>query len=107
PDPLSHLPALRARADVVMPPASGPTHSANAMGTAALGLHAATDPVRSGPYSSRRYCVDRYGDAARRFLGRPAADLRWGTKIERAGVMDLVTVDDAIAAFERFRADRP
>jgi len=106
-DTLKQLPALLERADLVMTPDSGPTHIANAMGTAVLGLHAATDPVRSGPYSSRRYCVDRYDDAARRFLGRPAADLRWGTKIERAGVMDLVTVDDAIAAFERFRADRP
>ena len=36
--------------------------------------------------------------------GRPAAALKWGTKIEHAGVMDLVTVEDAIAAFERYRA---
>ena len=39
------------------------------------------------------------------YLGKPAAELRWGTKIEREGVMDLVAVDDAIAAFERYRAD--
>jgi heptosyltransferase I len=50
--------------------------------------------------------VDRYDDAARRYLGKPADALRWGTKIEREGVMDLVTVDDAIAAFERFNASR-
>ena len=62
-------------------------------------------PARSGPYSDRRYCVDRYDDAARKYLGKPAAELRWGTKIEREGVMDLVTVDDAIAAFERYCAD--
>jgi heptosyltransferase I len=104
-DTLKQLPALLARADLVCSPDSGPTHIANAMGTKVLGLHAATDPVRSGPYSDRRYCVDRYDDAARRFLGRPASQLRWGTKIERAGVMDLVTVDDAVAAFERYRAD--
>jgi len=91
----------------VMTPDSGPTHIANAMGTKVLGLHAATDPARSGPYSDRRYCVDRYDAAARRFLGRPASGLRWGTKIEREGVMDLITVDDAIAAFERYRADHP
>ena len=51
--------------------------------------------------------MDRYDDAARRFLGKPASDLRWGTKIEHDGVMDLATVEDGIAAFERFRADHP
>jgi heptosyltransferase I len=105
-DTLKQLPALLARADLAMTPDSGPMHIANAMGTRVLGLHAASNPARSGPYSDRRYCVDRYDDAARRFLGKPATALKWGTKIEADGVMDLVTVDDAVAAFERFRADR-
>jgi heptosyltransferase I len=104
-DTLKQLPALLARADLVMTPDSGPMHIANAMGTKVLGLHAASNPARSGPYSDRRYCVDRYDDAARRFLGKPASALPWGTKIEFDGVMDLVTVDDAIAAFERYIAD--
>ena len=101
-DTLKQLPALLERADLVMTPDSGPLHIANAMGTKVLGLHAASNPARSGPYSDRRYCVDRYDDAARRYLGKPAGELKWGTKIEFDGVMDLVTVDDAIAAFERF-----
>lgn len=105
-DTLKQLPALLARADLVMTPDSGPMHIANAMGTAVLGLHAATNPARSGPYSDRGFCVDRYDDAARRFLRQPADALPWGTRIEREGVMDLVTVDDAIAAFERFHERR-
>ena len=105
-DTLKQLPALLERADLVMTPDSGPMHIANAMGSKVLGLHAASNPERSGPYSDRRYCVDRYDDAARRFLGKPASAIRWGTKIEAPGVMDLVGVDDAIAAFERFRSDR-
>ncbi len=104
-DTLKQLPALLARAQLVMTPDSGPMHIANAMGTKVLGLHAASNPARSGPYSDRRYCVDRYDDAARKYLGKPASALRWGAKIEREGVMDLVTVDDAIAAFERFVGD--
>ena len=104
-DTLKQLPALLARADLVMTPDSGPMHIANAMGSAVLGLHAASNPLRSGPYSSVRYCVDRYDDAARRYKGRPASALKWGTKIEHDGVMALITVDDAIAAFERRRAD--
>jgi heptosyltransferase I len=106
-DTLKQLPALLARADLLMTPDSGPMHIANAMGTAVLGLHAASNPARSGPYTTRRYCADRYDDAARRYLGRPASELKWGTKIEREGVMDLVTVEDGIAAFERYVAEHP
>lgn len=105
-DTLKQLPALLARAELVMTPDSGPMHIANAMGSKVLGLHAASNPERSGPYSDRRYCVDRYDAAARRFLGKPAAELKWGTKIEFDDVMSLVAVDDAIAAFERYRSDR-
>lgn len=104
-DTLKQLPALLQRADLVVSPDSGPMHIANAVGSKVLGLHAASNPARSGPYSDRRYCVDRYDDAARKYLRRPAGELRWGTKIEVEGVMDLVTVDDAIAAFERYVAD--
>ncbi len=105
-DTLKQLPALLARANLVMTPDSGPMHIANAMGSKVLGLHAASNPERSGPYSDRRYCVDRYDDAARKYLRKPADSLRWGTKIELDGVMALVTVEDAIAAFERYIADR-
>lgn len=101
-DTLKQLPALLERADLLMTPDSGPMHIANAMGTKVLGLHAASNPRRSGPYSDLRYCVDRYDDAARKYIGKPAAELRWGTKIEHDGVMDLVTVEDAVTCFERF-----
>lgn len=105
-DTLKQLPALLERADLVMTPDSGPMHIANAMGTKVLGLHAASNPLRSGPYSDVRYCVDKYDAAAREFLGKPASALKWGTKVEFDDVMDLIGVDDAVAAFERYSADR-
>ncbi len=104
-DTLEQLPALLARATLVLTPDSGPMHIANAMGAKVLGLHAASNPKRSGPYSDLRYCVNRYDDAARKFMGKSASELKWGTKIEHPGVMDLVTVEDAIAAFERRAVD--
>jgi heptosyltransferase I len=105
-DTLKQFLALCQRAHLVMTPDSGPTHMANAVGTAVLGLHAATNPNRSGPYSDRRWCVDRYDTAARQFLDQPADQLKWGTKIEREGVMELITIDDVIGRFEAFASAR-
>jgi len=105
-DTLKQLPALLERADLVMTPDSGPMHIANAMGTKVLGLHAASNPLRSGPYSDVRYCVDKYDAAARRFLAKPASELKWGTKIEFDDVMALIGVEDAVAAFERYIDDQ-
>ncbi|MRU34700.1 ADP-heptose--LPS heptosyltransferase, partial [Xylella fastidiosa subsp. multiplex] len=69
------------------------------------GLHAESNPHPSGPYSDLRYCVNRYDAPAHKYLGKPSNMLTWGTKIEFNGVIDLVTVEDAIAAFESYRAD--
>ena len=99
-DTLKQALALFSRADMVLSPDSGPMHMANAVGTPVLGLHAASNPARSGPYSDRRWCVDRYDDAARHFLKKAARELRWGTKIERPGVMDLIGVADVIERME-------
>ncbi|HEX5354551.1 MAG TPA: glycosyltransferase family 9 protein [Rhodanobacteraceae bacterium] len=99
-DTLKHALALYQRASIVLTPDAGPMHMANAVGARVLGLHAASNPARSGPYSDRRWCVDRYDDAARKYLHKPAAGIPWGTKIEYPGVMDLITVEDVVEKFE-------
>jgi len=101
-DTLKQFLALAQRADLLLTPDSGPMHMANAVGTKVLGLHAASNPDRSGPYSDRRWCVDRYDAAARKFRGRPAAELPWGTKLEYPGVMDLIETEAVIESFDRF-----
>jgi heptosyltransferase I len=103
-DTLKQFLALARRASLVLTPDSGPLHMANAVGTKVLGLHAASNPQRSGPYSDRRWCVDRYDAAAHKFRGKPAADLAWGTKLEYPGVMDLIEVDAVVERFEEFAA---
>jgi heptosyltransferase I len=96
-DTLPQMQALLTRATVLLSPDSGPAHMGTAAGVPVIGLYAATNPARSGPYHSRDWCVERYGDAARRFLKRDAAELAWTRKIEVPGVMDLITVDDVLA----------
>lgn len=105
-DNLKRFLALVCRADLVLSPDSGPMHLANAVGTPVLGLHAASNPNRSGPYSDRRWCVDRYDAAARKFRGKPAAELAWGTKLEYSGAMDLIEVDDVIERLQAFAQQR-
>jgi heptosyltransferase I len=60
--------------------------------TPVIGLYAATNPERSGPYLSRRWCVNAYDAASRKFLDKPAAELPWTRKIELPGVMELIEV---------------
>jgi heptosyltransferase I len=103
-DTLKQFLALCRRASLVLTPDSGPMHMANAVGTKVLGLHAPSNPDRSGPYSDRRWCANRYDDAARKFRGKPAAALPWGTKLEYPGVMELIAVDDVVERFEAFTA---
>jgi len=110
-DTLPQLLALLARATVLLTPDSGPAHMATMVNTPVIGLYAATNPERSGPYLSRRWCVDAYDAAARKFLGKPAAELPWTRKIEMPGVMELIEtpavcarLDELLALSERERA---
>jgi heptosyltransferase I len=93
-DTLVELLASLARAKVLLSPDSGPAHMATAVGTPVIGLYAATNPARTGPYLSRQWCVDKYDAAARRLLNKPADRLSWTTKIELPGVMDLITPEE-------------
>jgi heptosyltransferase I len=95
-DTLLQFLATLGRATVLLTPDSGPAHMATAVGIPVIGLYAATNPARSGPYLSRQWCIDKYDAAARKLLGKPASDLPWHTKIERPGVMDLITPEEVV-----------
>jgi len=103
-DTLKQALALLERADLVLSPDSGPVHMANAMGTKVLGLYACTDRERCGPYSDLRWSVNHYDEAARTFIGKPAAQLRWGKRVEFPGVMDLIPVEEVISKFDELAA---
>jgi heptosyltransferase I len=107
-DTLLEFLATLQRATVLVSPDSGPAHMATTVGTPVVGLYAATNPERSGPYFSRQWCIDRYGDAALRFRRKPATELPWTEKIEHPGVMDLITVADVTAQLDAlFAAGAP
>ena len=72
-DTLPQLLGLMSQSTVLLSPDSGPAHMASMVGLPVIGLYAATNPQRAGPYYSREWCVDKYDAAARKFLGKPAA----------------------------------
>ena len=106
-DTLPEMLALLARATVLVSPDSGPVHMATMVGTPVIGLYAATNPARSGPYLSGRWCVDAYPRAARAFRGCEPEALPWGHKIEEPGVMDLIGVEEVTARLDELLGSRP
>jgi heptosyltransferase I len=106
-DTLPQMLALMSRATALLTPDSGPAHMATMVNLPVLGLYAATNPERSGPYLSRRWCVNAYDEAARKFLGKPADELPWTRKIELPGVMELITVDAVNAKLDELLASLP
>ncbi|HEX4618256.1 MAG TPA: glycosyltransferase family 9 protein [Steroidobacteraceae bacterium] len=105
-DTLPEMLALLARATVLVSPDSGPVHMATMAGTPVIGLYAATNPARSGPYLSGRWCVDAYARAARAFRGCEPQELPWGHKIEEPEVMDLIQVDEVTARLDELLGSR-
>jgi heptosyltransferase I len=105
-DTLPELLALLARAAVLVTPDSGPAHMATMVGIPVIGLYAATNPARSGPYLSRRWCIDAYRQAALTFRGCEPEALPWAHKIEVPGVMDLISVSQVTAKLDELLGSR-
>ena len=100
-DTLPQMLALLDRATLLLAPDSGPAHMATMVRTPVVGLYAATNPARSGPYLSRPWCVNAYAEAARRFRGKSVDRLPWTEKIEERGVMALITVEQVTAKLDQ------
>ena len=101
-DTLKQLLAVIQRVTILVSPDSGPAHIATCVNTPVIGLHAASNSKRSGPYLSQVHCVDKYAEAAQLAFGKTLDELKWGTKIELAGIMDLITANDVIIKLDQF-----
>ncbi len=99
---LKELAALIDTADLVICPDSGPAHIATAFSTPVLGLYATSNPDRTGPFASRELTVNRYPDAAIKYLGKPVKKLRWGKRVRHPEAMDLITVADVTDKIDDF-----
>ncbi len=96
-DTLKQLLCLLKQADLVISPDSGPLHMAGSVGTPVIGLLAASNYKRSGSYQFPELTVDKYPEACEQFLNKSVDEVKWGTKTEFPGAMDLISVDDVKA----------
>lgn len=100
-DTLKKLLAILQRCTALLTPDSGPAHMATCVNTPVLALHAASNSQRSGPYLSLPWCIDKYSEAAMRHFNKSAEQIKWGTKIEKPGVMDLIKPEDVIIKLDK------
>lgn len=105
-DTLKQLAALLGNVDLLIAPDTGPAHIASAMGTDVLGLYAASNPHRSGPYNSIDLCMNRYPDALEKFTEKTVATAKWGMKAEFPGAMELITVEETCNKLDAWIAKR-
>jgi len=87
-------------ADIVLAPDTGPVHIASALETKTIGLYAATNPERAGPYNHLQYTVNKYPEALLKYHQQAVSDAPWGKRIKTAECMQLITVNDVIQQIE-------
>ncbi|HET6655222.1 MAG TPA: glycosyltransferase family 9 protein, partial [Gammaproteobacteria bacterium] len=101
---LKQLFALLQRARVLISPDSGPAHIGTAAGIPVVGLYATTSPDRAGPYLSRKWTVNRYPEALRRFSNTTPEAARWGTRVRDPEAMALIQVADVTTKLDQLLA---
>ena len=93
-DTLKQLLCLMQMVNLVVSPDSGPLHMAGSVGTPVIGLLAASNYKRSGSYQFPEFTVNAYPEACEKFLNKRVDEVKWGTKTEFEGAMDLIKLSD-------------
>ena len=97
---LKELLAVIERASALVAPDTGPAHMATTVGTPVIGLYAASNPRRSGPYLSLEHTVDNYAEALKAERGKEVDEVRWGTRVRDAAAMETITIDQVIGKLD-------
>ncbi len=98
---LKQLLAILGRAAVLISPDTGPAHMATAAGTPVIGLYATSNPLRTGPYLSQHYVVNKYPQALQQYSGKTVDQARWGERVRHPEAMSLITVEEVTAMLDR------
>ena len=93
---IREMAALIKHSDIIISPDSGPAHIGTIMGTPVIGLYAMTNPLRSGPYNSTEWLINKYPEALKIYMDKLPEEVKWGQKIQAPDAMNLITSDDVI-----------
>ena len=93
---IAELVAILNLAEIVLAPDTGPVHIASALNTKTIGLYAATNPDRAGPYNHREFVANKYPEALLQYHQKNVTDVSWGKRIKTAECMKLISIDDVI-----------
>lgn len=103
---LPELVALLQLSTAVIAPDTGPAHIASALGTPVIGLYAATNPQRAGPYNYQAFVINKYPEALHKYYGQSVDDAPWGKRIQNNECMKLIKPRDVTAMLSRVLEDR-
>ena len=91
---LKELLAILDGAQVLVAPDSGPVHMATTVGTPVIGLYVTSNPMRTGPYLSQQWVVNKYPEALEAELGKTMDEVPWGRRVRNPNAIDRIRVGD-------------
>ena len=91
---LLELAKLYKESSLVIAPDSGPIHLANAVGAKVIGLYVSLPSSFTGPYGQEEYCIDKYKEAAQRFLKLSSEEVPWRKRVSEKSMMKLIKVSE-------------
>lgn len=102
---LPELVALLQLSKVVIAPDTGPAHIASALGTPVIGLYAATNPQRAGPYNYKELVINKYPEALEKYYELSVGDAPWGKRIQNDESMKLIKPHEVTAKLSQALED--
>jgi len=103
---LKELLAILERASVLVAPDTGPAHLGTAAGIPVIGLFATSNPLRTGPYLSQQWAVNRYPENLQRFAATSLEEAAWGERVRHPEAMAAIKVEDVTARLDALMASK-
>ena len=101
---LKELLALLEKAHVLIAPDSGPVHMATTVGTPVIGLYVTSNPMRTGPYLSQPWVVNKYPEALEAEFGKTVDQVPWGKRVRNPAAIDRIGVSDVTDKLDKLMA---
>jgi heptosyltransferase I len=91
---LKELLAVLQRASALIAPDTGPVHMATAVGIPVIGLYATSNPLRTGPYLSQQWVVNKYPDSLKAESRLSVEEATWGKRVRNLQAMNRISISD-------------